>query len=552
MMKRLISLLLIFVMTVSTLILTSCSNDTEIEEESAKIYTLYTICEKGTTELAKKEVELALNRLLFNEKKLCLKLIMVEPDEYDALIEQKLEECRLYDEERKNKNKNKGNKNNSEAESSAETVESADESLSPYIGEDGVFTGDDYIDYLQDTIDRMERGEEYYVLDFDAPRLDIFLVLGYDKYIDLVGKDLLAAIDDKLTSEAKIIRDYVYPTFLDAAKVTNSKGTRKTYGVPMNKGIGEYEYIVFDKEYLDKYNIDAGTMTNLEDLEYYLEIIAENETDIVPLANVFDSPEFAYLFNKGFSAFISDKHVVNTYDDPTALEYYTMIARYHTMGYLKEDPGDTGWAVKFFKGTNADLEELANRTGREYDYTIHSYPVATNEDLLGALFCVSAYTVSNELTDVMKILAYLESNISMANTLAYGIEGTHYQLNEDTMQVKIISDDYKMNRDYVGNSFLTYTLEGENPNKWEQLKMQNRDSSKTADQSVSVGFAYYPGVVKDPNDTSITYTEPDYIQIIQEYCDKFYPHIIAGDLINIDFATLKEVVTPTITDSQIQ
>ncbi len=545
--KRVTSFLLIFVMMASAVVLASCSQETDIVEQPAKVYTLYTICEDGTTQQAIKEVELALNRMVFNEKKLNLKLVMVPESEYDALIAEKLEECKKYDEERKNKAKNKNkDKNESGVESGAES--SAAESS----GEESVdvFTGDDYIDMLQANLDAMERGEEYVEYELEIPRLDIFLVRGYDNYITLVGKDLLAALDDKLTSEAKIIKDYVYPTFLEAAKVTNSKGTRKTYGVPMNKGIGEYEYIVFDKEYLDKYRIDAGTMTNLEDLEYYLEILAENEPDIVPLANVFDSPDFAYLFEPGFSTYISDKHVVNTYEDLKALAYFTMIARYRTMGYLKDDPGDTGWAVKFLRGTNADLEALAARTGRDYDYTIHSYPVATNEDLLGSLFCVSAYTVSNELTDVMEILSYLESNTAMANTLAYGVEGVHYELNEETGQVKKISNEYNYERDYVGNTFLTTTLEGENPNKWEQLKLQNRDSAKTADQSASVGFAYYPVDIKDPNDSSITYSEPDYIEIIQKYCNQFYPEIIAGNLVNIKFEDLKELVTPTITDSQ--
>ncbi len=67
MIKRIISLTLALVMLAASVLLTSCSNETEIEEEPAKIYSLYTICEPGTTELAKKQVELALNRLLFNE-----------------------------------------------------------------------------------------------------------------------------------------------------------------------------------------------------------------------------------------------------------------------------------------------------------------------------------------------------------------------------------------------------------------------------------------------------------------------------------------------------
>ena len=101
--------------------------------------------------------------------------------------------------------------------------------------------------------------------------------------------------------------------------MTNSSGKPKTFGVPMNTAIGEYEYVVFDEELLDKYEIDAMTMNTLEDLEYYLRIIKENEPDVVPLANAFDSTYCTYIFSDGFPAMVKeDGVVVNPYEDKAA------------------------------------------------------------------------------------------------------------------------------------------------------------------------------------------------------------------------------------------
>lgn len=531
--KRILSFILICVMVLSTLILSSCNGETVIEDEPAKVYTLYTICEEGTTQEAIHEVETALNRLTFYNKGLCVKLVMLTADEYDAVIDAKLAEVKAYNDAKnaKGKDKNKNKDTSSAAESSEEV--SVD-----------VMTGDDYIELLEN--------DASYEYEFKNPRLDIFLVRGYDRYIDLVGKDQLAALDEKLSSEAKVIRDYVYPTFLDAAKVTNTKGTRKTYGIPMNKGIGEYNYIVFDKEYLDTYQIDASTMTNLEDLEEYLKIISTNEKDVVPLVNVFDSPDFAYLFGDGFPAYISKgTYVTDTYTDNNALNYFTMIARYASLDYLKEEPANGKWAVKFIRGTFEDIDALEIKNGREYEYTIHSYPVATNDDLLSSMFCVSAYTISNELTDVATLLSYIETDPAVANLLAFGVEGTHYTLDDNGQVVRNPAAGYMVDLSSVGNSFLTYTEAGENPDKWEILKQQNIDSQNTADQSVSVGFAYYPNSIKDPNDSSVLWSEPNYVNIIKESSSDFYKKIIEGKYISVSAKDVENVVVPMIKEEMI-
>lgn len=522
--KRIIALVLLIVMLLPVS-LASCNKETDPAEVAVNVYTLYTICEDSTTEDAIKQVELALNRITAYQLGIGIKLVMVTEDKYDALVEEKLAEIEAYEEEKARKEKEaKENKkkNNSDAASDTASDETSD-------APKDVLTADRLIEML-------ENGEEF---TFEEPRLDIFLVRGFDQYIDLVGRGKLSALDEKLSSEAKLIKDKVYPTFLSAAKVTNSSGKQKTYGVPMNTAIGEYEYVVFDEELLDKYEIDAMTMNTLEDLEYYLRIIKENEPDVVPLANAFDSTYCTYIFSDGFPAIVKeDGVVVNPYEDKTALDYYTYISRYRSLGYLDDSAADKRFAVKFVKGTFEDLEALEKQTGRTYVSAVHSYPVPTNENTLQNLFCINISIQNDKLTEASKLLALIETSSEVANILAYGIENENYQL-DDNGQVVRLNDSYVVNSNYIGNAFLIHTMAGENPRKWEIFKQQNLDSAKGQEQAKSLGFAYYPNSYADPDNDKLTYEEPDYIAIITPIAEKYYAKILAGEAGIVDYSELE-------------
>ena len=56
---------------------TSCSSELVLEDVEAKVYTLYTIKDEETTPEAIRQVELALNRILFHRLGVILKLVMV-------------------------------------------------------------------------------------------------------------------------------------------------------------------------------------------------------------------------------------------------------------------------------------------------------------------------------------------------------------------------------------------------------------------------------------------------------------------------------------------
>ena len=115
--KKFIALLLVTLMLFSG-VLTSCSDTVEFDEDPAKVYTLYTIAEEGTTQEGIRATELALNRLVFYRLGFLLKLVMVPEAEYDQLIEDKLAELAEYE-----ANKKGSSSSSSSADSNAETSE---------------------------------------------------------------------------------------------------------------------------------------------------------------------------------------------------------------------------------------------------------------------------------------------------------------------------------------------------------------------------------------------------------------------------------------------
>lgn len=515
----------------------SCSQEADLTGTEASIYTLYTIVDEKTTPEAINQVELALNRILFYRLHVILNLEMVTEEEYDKLISAKFQEMEEYQAAKKN--------NTLSLSESSDGTDTSKE----------IMTGDRILDIL-------EEGKD---VPMDEPRLDIFLVRGYDKYYELASQGKLTALDEKLENEAKQLKSYIHSTLFTGAKVDN-----KTYGIPVNNAIGEYTYLAFDAELLEKYSVDPNTIRSLEDLQGYLETIKANEPNVVPLKNTMASTDIQFLANEGFPALVSNKTVYDAYKNNKLKNYFSMIARYKALGYLADANEDekaddkTRYAVRIEKGTTDEITKRLEGTGYKYDYSLYSVPVATNETAIDNIFCVSKYVVSNELTDVMKIITAINTDAQLMNLLTYGVENEHYVLNDDDQVERTDDCDYFINPDYVGNRFITYTVKGENPNKWLDATNQNKE----AIVSPSLGFTsspkkfYYTTEIEvdDPNnpDKKITTTvrkeisEPDYYAVINSVVDKYYPSLMAGTAVNFDYNSLysnaKSEVEKQITD----
>ena len=166
-----IAVILAIVMIVP--LFTACQSESDLSGSEVSIYTLYTIKDEKTTEKAVREVELALNRILFYRLGVILDLVMVNEDEYEELIDKKFDDMAEYEAYKKEQSKN--NKNNKNNKTSSE--ESSKD----------VMDGDKILDLLADGKD----------IPLENPRLDIFLVRGYDNYYELATTNKLAALDER-------------------------------------------------------------------------------------------------------------------------------------------------------------------------------------------------------------------------------------------------------------------------------------------------------------------------------------------------------------------
>lgn len=514
--------------------LASCQQESDFSETEANVYTLYTIVDEKTTDEAITQVELALNRILFYRLGVILKLEMVTESEYDQLIEDKFAEMEAYQLEKKNKNKQ------DKSSSSSEENEEASEEL---------MTGDRILDFL-------EEGEE---IPLEEPRLDIFLVRGYDDYYDLATTGKLAALDEKLNNEAKALKSSIHSTLFTAAKVAN-----KTYGVPVNNAIGEYTYLVFDAELLNKYGVDANTLKSVKDLQDYLELIKTNEPDVVPLKNAKEPVDLQFLSNEGFPAIVNNGEVINAYNNPKFKNYFSMIARYQTLGYLGDslsdgdESEDARYAVRIETGNIDSISARLADTEYEYEYSLYSAPIATNETTIDNIFCISKYVVSNELTDVMEIITEINTDAQLMNLLTYGVENENYVL-DDNGQVERLNENYIIDPNHIGNCFITYTLKGENPEKWNNDIKQNQDaivSPSLGFTSSLAKFKYKETVeAEDPDnpdqmitsEVEVEIYEPDYLEIINSVVDEYYPALLNGTAIEFDYDAFLKQATDEIT-----
>ncbi|MGM9652816.1 MAG: hypothetical protein ACI3XP_04185 [Eubacteriales bacterium] len=470
--RKLMCLLLAFVMAFSCFAAVGCSSkdgDETVEggttDEAAlttATLTLWIPTDKNTTEEAILAVQEAMNKILKAKYETAIELHAIPSDEYEAAIDARLteiEEKIAFEEaeaERKRQEAKElaaqGITTAAEEETTADTTDTAEEET--------------YVNDLGMTVLRYPEVEE--------TQMDIFLVRGYDNYKSYIEREALSALDSELSSSSKILKQYIYPSFLTYAKVDGS-----VYAIPNNHVIGEYKYLLINKRLVDELYWDPDSLTSLLKCEDFI-MDVKQFTDVTPMLSPVEAPGMTYWSEDGswslLASQVTNDIAYNTYCPPkNVLTIRNYVDTYSLMKRLSENDcfaADPSKVEEFGVGILSGDASLPAQYEDEYYVSVYESPTLTTGDVYDAMFAVSSYTKS--LSRSMQILTMLNTDTELRTILQYGVEDMHWRKNDqDSSVIDIISKDYKMNLLETGNVYMTYPGEGISMEYWETAKKQN-------------------------------------------------------------------------------
>jgi len=342
-------------------------------------------------------------------------------------------------------------------------------------------------------------------------QLDIIYVSGLDMYREYIENDWLMALDSYISSSGKKLNDYIAGSLLKGVQYYGS-----TYAIPNNVQIGEYKYMLVDKDLFDEWRYNSEQVSTVLDLNHFFEDISNSNPEILPIDATFDEciGQFVWYWNIDW---VEDEFGDNIYSigdgnkfsllgalygdaatasrgqislgfnslftSPEYRDIYLKLKEYEYNGYYAAE-GDTrtNAAVSFVDGDytiKASMEEndgvYTDENGKEYYAYVVKYPEVDETSLYGNMFGVFAN--SSNVSACVSVLTMLNTDSKLRNILQYGVEGVDYTIDEETGVLTRSADTlYKMDIEKTGNCFIAHPEEGLPADYWENAKNQNNDA----------------------------------------------------------------------------
>jgi putative aldouronate transport system substrate-binding protein len=339
---------------------------------------------------------------------------------------------------------------------------------------------------------------------------DIIFTAAWQNYTVNVAKGAFLDIGELLKSDGQDILKSLDVRFLEGSKIEG-----KNYGVPTNKELAATRGVILRKDLVDKYKMDLSKVKTWADLEPLFKIIKDNEPTITPFYNsnsnngngLLDNLDWDYLGDASVPGVIrkigKDTKVVNQIETPEYLEAAKLARKWYLAGYINKDaatstvfPRDQAKAGKAFAFTDGlkpgKAAEEQGYIGFPLVQIDLTQPTITTGDASGAMLAVSK--TSKNPKAAMQIINLLHKDPVFNNLINFGIEGKHYVKVSDKI-IKNGPDAEKYNPGaqwQLGNQFLNFLKEHEDPKKWELYKAFNDKGVA----SPSFGFAFNAQPVK--------------------------------------------------------
>ncbi len=305
--------------------------------------------------------------------------------------------------------------------------------------------------------------------DLVDPQVDIFVLNGKDRledYAKMCGSSsysgdtgYLMPIGSYLEVNYKLIKKYITSSFLSSGMIGDSQ-----VGIPNNHVMGEYTYLLLNKEIVDSLYFSPEEIAGSADkLLEYLSDARKYYGSYIPMYNyptdrsVQFTDEFSFL-----GGMVTDGMYEKTQLLPSDLlanaEYVAYLKCLNTLkngGYVTEGdeyslPEGKQVAAGYIKGGYG----AASKYSEDYYVMTVNEPFATSEEYPGSFLCVSPYTA--DVDRCVEIIEALTTDSKLRNLFQYGKEGVHYSVNYDGVYKLIKNADtrYDMDPMNTGNEFI--------------------------------------------------------------------------------------------------
>lgn len=536
--KRLISLVLMLAMAVSTVSLfTGCGNSGNIQSESTikpMTITIAMITEEETTPEGIQAVQDALNRITENDLNTHIVLQLYTAEEYDAAIAEKIRGRLEY---RANNSKDL-----------VSSTDKEDKKLNEYGREITVYPEpyENQIDiFLLNGINNFNAYTQYKKLDATDEQ--------FAENPAAYSEKILASLETYTATDAagELIPKYISADLLNSCTVDGA-----LLAIPSNGFYGNSEYLVVNKEMFNAYaaandiEIDEDganigeIITDVVSLEGFLTDVATNNPDVTPLYN-YGSLGLVSVTGKNSSiaAWVPDgadpaamgwepKALTDIDEFRAAVTSITNFASingtYPEIGTDLPAAGEGNYAAGFVSTDSLGIAEYAE----DYYTIMVRKSMVTTEQVYDNAFAVFQYTT--DVARCMEIINLIQTDRDFQNILRYGLENTTYTVDEDTGIVNIKRDGtdgkvYCMDQDLCGNLFISKpNNEMSEPeliasaNEWKSAK----EASRNLFYSPYMGFELSVGdnaTLKQPSEETIESLEKVYNALFDEI--ENYPNV---------------------------
>lgn len=322
---------------------------------------------------------------------------------------------------------------------------------------------------------------------------DIMFTNG-DKYTSGIALGAFADLTDML-AEVPTLKDFIPEKVWEGVKVNG-----KIYSIPTYKDSSQTQYWVWDKEVVDKYGIDWENIHTVDDLDPVLYQVQEgiNSGDI-------QNTQYALsIASDGINGFLmnyespipalgvryddADAKVVNVFEQEDVMNVLTHMHKWYNDGLINPDAATTDqgpqWCV-ISSGQGFPGAEVSWAAGRGKDVYAEPFagPIYSTTSILGSVNAISA--ASKYKSEALKYLEFVNTDETMRNMLAYGIEGVDFTKNDDGTITR--SENCYSPATYSQATYFTLYPVSPNPaDQWDKVEEWN----ETATSSVLLGFNF--------------------------------------------------------------